>query len=80
MERNGQSIPLLNLVEALEKGNRDENDNGLPAVANLDLKNPGVSLNFDNILAGSQCPTPLRSCFCLMILYANKFMEDPALS
>jgi hypothetical protein len=31
-------------VPALEKGNRDEDDNRLPAVANLDLKNPGVSV------------------------------------
>jgi len=35
---------LLRLVPALEKGNRDEDDNRLPAVANLDLKNPGVSV------------------------------------
>jgi hypothetical protein len=30
-------IPLLDLVEALEKGNRDEDGNGLLAVADLDL-------------------------------------------
>lgn len=32
------SLPLLNLVPALEKGNRDEDDNGLPAVTDLDLR------------------------------------------
>ena len=31
-------LPLLDLVPALEKRNRDEDDNGLPAVADLDLR------------------------------------------
>ena len=31
-------LPLLDLVEALELGNGDEDDNGLSAVTNLDLK------------------------------------------
>lgn len=30
-------IPLLDLVEALEKGNRNEDNNGLSAVSDLDL-------------------------------------------
>jgi hypothetical protein len=30
-------IPLLDLVEALEKGDRDEDGNGLLAMADLDL-------------------------------------------
>lgn len=31
-------------MPALEKGNGDEDDNSLASVANLDLKNPGVSI------------------------------------
>jgi hypothetical protein len=31
-------LPLLRLVPALEKGNRDKDDNCLPAVADLDLR------------------------------------------
>lgn len=31
-------IPLLGLVPVLEKGNRDEDDNGLATVANLNLR------------------------------------------
>jgi len=47
---DGLDIPLLDLVEALEKGNRDEDNNGLPAVSNLDLlKNPGVSLKCSKV-------------------------------
>lgn len=48
------SLPLLGSVPALEEGNWDKDDNRLAAVANLDLKNPGVSKN------AAQCPTPLR--------------------
>ena len=36
-------LPLLDLVEALEERDGDEDDNSLAAVTNLDLKNPGVS-------------------------------------
>jgi hypothetical protein len=31
-------VPLLGLVPALEKGDRDEDDNRLATVANLDLR------------------------------------------
>lgn len=36
--RWGESLPLLHLVPALEKGNRDEDDNGLASVTDLDLR------------------------------------------
>lgn len=35
--RNGRSIPLLDLVEALEERGRDEDEDCLLAVADLDL-------------------------------------------
>lgn len=34
----GQNIPLLGLVPSGQKGNRDEDDNSLASVANLDLR------------------------------------------
>lgn len=33
-----RNIPLLGLVPALEERDRDEDDNSLPAVADLDLR------------------------------------------
>lgn len=33
----GVGLPLLDLVETLEKGDRDEDDDGLLAVADLNL-------------------------------------------
>lgn len=39
-----ENLPLLGTVPALEKGNRDEDDDSLLAVASLDLENPGVSI------------------------------------
>ena len=38
LHEDGAHKPLLHLVPALEKGNRDEDDNSLPAVADLDLR------------------------------------------
>jgi hypothetical protein len=35
---DGVYVPLLGLVPALEKGNRDEDDDRLAAVTNLDLR------------------------------------------
>lgn len=37
------SVPLLDLVEALEEGNRNEDDDGLLAVADFDLWEDSVS-------------------------------------
>lgn len=37
--KEGYPIPLLDLVEALEKRDRDEDDDGLLAVTNLNLQN-----------------------------------------
>jgi len=57
-----ENIPLLDLVEALKKGNRDEDDNGLSAMANLNLEESWCQpqmLKTSNVLASSQCPTPL---------------------
>lgn len=42
-----KGIPLLDLVEALEKGNGDEDGNGLLAVADLDLWEEKLSAVFD---------------------------------
>lgn len=39
-----ENLPLLGTVPALEKGDRDEDDDGLLAVASLDLEIPGVSI------------------------------------
>ena len=39
-----ENLPLLGTVPALKKGNRDEDDDGLLAVASLDLEIPGVSI------------------------------------
>jgi hypothetical protein len=38
VRRKNYYSPLLGLVPALEKGNRDEDDNSLATVANLDLR------------------------------------------
>jgi hypothetical protein len=39
-----KNLPLLGTVPALKKGDRDEDDDGLLAVASLDLEIPGVSI------------------------------------
>ena len=51
-----KSIPLLGLVPVGEKGNRDEDDNSLASVANLDLR----------ILVSAYCccPVPTASSDC----------------
>lgn len=46
-------IPLLGLVPALEKGNRDKDDNGLASVADLDLR--------ILVSACCSCPVPTAS-------------------
>lgn len=57
-------VPLLNLVEALEKRNRDEDDNGLSAVADLNLQEESwCQPPCFAMLADSQCPTPLPISF-----------------
>jgi hypothetical protein len=38
------NLPLLGTVPALKKGDRDEDDDSLLAVASLNLKIPGVSI------------------------------------
>ena len=64
-------LPLLSLVPALERGNRDEDDNSLPAVADLDLfqdlksacelqdkaldRFPSCSSEVNDTLAGAAC-------------------------
>jgi hypothetical protein len=58
--QRGAHKPLLHLVPALEKGNRDEDDNGLPAVADLDLR----------ILVSAKLPSAQRLfdrtvCMCM---------------
>jgi hypothetical protein len=47
-------IPLLGLVPALEERDRDENDNGLATVADLDLR------ILVSAFEAAQCPPPLR--------------------
>jgi hypothetical protein len=39
-----KNLPLLGTVPALKKGDRDEDDDGLLAMASLDLEIPGVSI------------------------------------
>jgi hypothetical protein len=41
---SAKNLPLLGTVPALKKGDRDEDDDGLLAVASLDLEIPGVSI------------------------------------
>ncbi len=41
---SARNLPLLGTVPALKKGDRDEDDDGLLAVASLDLEIPGVSI------------------------------------
>ena len=47
-----ENLPLLGTVPALEKGDRDEDDDSLLAVASFDLEIPGVSIS---------CPVPTAS-------------------
>jgi hypothetical protein len=54
--RHRRHIPLLGLVPALEKGNRDEDDNSLASVANLDLR--------ILVSASCCCPVPTASSLC----------------
>lgn len=44
MRACSEYLPLLGTVPALEKRNRDEDDDSLLAVASLDLEIPGVSI------------------------------------
>lgn len=65
------NLPLLGTVPALKKGNRDEDDDSLLAVASLDLEIPGVSKN------AAQCPPPLpNELFCVCV--SPDFEEVPA--
>jgi hypothetical protein len=55
--RGNLCLPLLGLVPALEKGNGDEDDNRLPAVANLDLR----------ILVSAYCSCPVPTASSIKI-------------
>lgn len=42
--RGSRHLPLLGSVPGAENGDGNKDDNGFPAVSDLDLKNPGVSI------------------------------------